>query len=315
MVWTRRDVLVECECQSRCMWRGGQRPGAVVAHAHPAYLYPGALMMQTYFEYFGILGISLPPPDSDETLGRSVEFLKRFKPDRSAMAFSHSRFVEYAARHGLDAREDLGLVETSPSSGIPLASAGLECFGPLGSACSNQRGAHIAEDHAVVEALDPTTGRSVPDGEWGNLVVTTFGRDSCHLRYDLQEAVRIERTECGCGETSIRAWWGGRFKDIVSTQGSSFTFLDVNAVLSDPAIALDTPTAEYVVVRPASSDAPVALYLESRDPANTTLNDRVATSLNERLGVKFEVTLIPEQTLARAEYKQERLVDRPPSVG
>ena len=70
-----------------------------------------------------------------------------------------------------------------------------------------------------------------------------------------------------------------------------------------------------MVVRPASSDAPVALYLESRDPANTTLNDRVATSLNERLGVKFEVTLIPEQTLARAEYKQERLVDRPPSVG
>ena len=39
-----------------------------------------------------------------------------------------------------------------------------------------------------MQAIDPATGADVPDGEWGNLVVTIFGRDNVLLRYDLEEA-------------------------------------------------------------------------------------------------------------------------------
>ena len=78
------------------------------------------------------------------------------------------------------------------------------------------------EDWAVVQAVDPATGEEVPDGEWGDLVVTTLDRDNGLLRYDLEEACAIMREPCPCGETTIRGLWGGRFKDLIAVQGKRF---------------------------------------------------------------------------------------------
>ena len=58
----------------------------------------------------------------------------------------------------------------------------------VGGPCGEGDGGHVHEDWAIVQAVDPATGRDVPDGEWGNLVVTTLDRDNGLLRYDLEEA-------------------------------------------------------------------------------------------------------------------------------
>ena len=83
----------------------------------------------------------------------------------------------------------------------------------------------------MVQAVDPATGLEVPDGEWGNLTVTTLDRDNCLLRYDLEEACAILREPCPCGETSIRGLWGGRFKDLLECQGTRFQANEVEGVL------------------------------------------------------------------------------------
>ena len=62
----------------------------------------------------------------------------------------------------------------------------------------------------------------MPDGQWGNLVVTTLDRDNGMLRYDLEEAAMLESGDCPRGETSKRGFWGGRFSDLLSSQGVHF---------------------------------------------------------------------------------------------
>ncbi len=54
-VWTRHDLWIEYESGARNWWRMGYRPGMIVTHAHPAYLYGGGVMLQGTYEYLGLL--------------------------------------------------------------------------------------------------------------------------------------------------------------------------------------------------------------------------------------------------------------------
>ncbi len=253
MMWTRHDLHVEHECGARNFWRHGLRPGMIATHAHPAYLYGGGLLLSGVYEYMGLVNLWVPPPDDDEKAEVALRAWQRIRPDVPFMGFALGRFLEVAQKLGLDPRDDLGLTFEPPpgygrGKGMPLATAGLECFAFLGSSCG-ETGAHLNEDHAVVQAVDPDTGREVPDNAWGHLVVTTFGRDNPLLRYDLEEACALVREPCTCGETTVRGLWGGRFADLLTSQGRRFQPAELEAALRGVA-AVTEPSLEWVVVRP-----------------------------------------------------------------
>ena len=190
--------------------------------------------------------------------------------------------------------------------------AGAECYAYVGGPCGQSPGAHIHEDWAVVQAVDPATGREVPDGEWGNLTVTTLDRDNGLLRYDLEEACAILREPCPCGETSIRGLWGGRFADLLSCQGTRFQLSEVEAALRTEKLVAQ-PSLEYQVVRPDDGPAPLEVRVEvaTEDPdARGQVADRLALAIKEALGVHATVEPLPRDTLPRAGYKAKRLVDR-----
>src|SRR4029077_13303183 len=130
------------------------------------------------------------------------------------------------------------------SKGMGLMTAGLECYAYVGGPCGQGPGAHLHEDWAVVQAVDPDTGREVPDGEWGNLVVTTLDRDNGLLRYDLEEACALDRAPCACGETTIRGFWAARFKDLLACQGTRFQVNEVEKALRSGAPELADPSLE-----------------------------------------------------------------------
>jgi phenylacetate-CoA ligase len=313
--WTPRDLNVEYEAAARNWWRSGLRPGMIVTHAHPAYLYAGGLLLQGAYEYFGCLSVWVPPPDSDELARQGIEMWRRLRPDRPFAGYAQSRFIEVAESLGLDAERELGLRNTSRwnsgEGGSPLGTAGAECFAFLGGACSEGSGAHIAEDFAHVQALDPRTGADVPDGEWGNLVVTTFGRDSCMIRYDLEEACRIDRTPCGCGETTVRAWWGGRMHDLLAVQGRRFQVFDVEAaLLSVPDVG--DPSLEYVVIRPARPDDELHVRVEVGTSAGAdrdAIRTKVVRAIERQLRVRVVVDVLERGSLPRHGYKAKRVVD------
>jgi phenylacetate-CoA ligase len=185
-------------------------------------------------------------------------------------------------------------------------SAGLDAFAFLGSACGEHRGAHVCEDEAIVEAVDPATGEPVPEGTRGHLVVTSLTKDNFMLRYDLQDLVRLDRGECACGETHVRAFWDGRGADAVVVAGRTVLPLDVQIALADiEAVAL--PALEYQLVRTADQSVLRVRVEAHRRPAG--LEQDMKTSLEEALGVPVTLELLDAGALPRPAYKPLRVVD------
>jgi len=313
--WTRKDLWIEYESGARAWWRYGYRPGMIVTHAHPAYLYAGGPLLSGAYEYMGMLNIWVPPPDTDELAEQALRFWLRVKPDIPFMGFSTGRFFEVAAKLGIDAK-DVGL-EFKPmpgfglGKGMPLMTAGAECHAYLGSGCGELPGAHLAEDFAIVQAVDPGSGEEVPDGEWGDLVVTTLDRDNGLLRYDLEEACALLREPCPCGETSIRGLWGGRFKDLMSAQGKRFQTEEVASALRGVR-DVSRPSLEWQMVRPKEESAQLVVRVERGSEGTSDLAElsaRCGSAIREALGIDADVIVLERDTLPRAGYKAARLVD------
>lgn len=293
MIWTRRDLDVECELSARNHFRLGLRPGMVVVGAHPGYLNGGQGLQQAAYEHLGCLLVSIGPPDSVDAAERALRAIAELPVDRWQLFPSAlMRLREAAARIGFDGLPEAD--EIGPLTQHAKISAGMECVAYLGSTCGQSDGAHLAEDHAIVEALDPRTGAPVPDGERGRLVVTSLGRDNPMLRYDLDDVVRIASDPCPCGETSRRGFWEGRAVDIVPVG-------DVEVLPIDVWRHLD-PTAEFVIIRPERHSDRLAVRVEgARD---RTVEDALTTAI----GVPVDVQWVERGALPRAAYKAQRVV-------
>jgi phenylacetate-CoA ligase len=309
-LWTRRDLAFEYESAARNFWRTGWRPGMLVTHAHPAYLYGGGMLLSGAYEYFGLVNLWVPPPDTDELAEQGIRAWMRFRPDIPFVGFSLGRYFEVSAKLELDPMKDVGLkIPSLPGGkGIPLMTAGLECFAYLGGSCGAP-GAHLNEDRAIVQAVDPETGREVPDGEWGDLVVTTLDRDGALVRYDLEEACSVTREPCACGETTMRGFWGGRFKDLLSVQGRRFQASEIEGALRRVE-AVTKPSLEWVVVRPRPEETGalrVRVELGQGDEGDAAA--RCAEVLQRVLGVEARVEIVARGSLPRSGYKATRVVD------
>jgi phenylacetate-CoA ligase len=268
-------------------------------------------MLSGSLEYFGMLNVWVAPPDTDELAEAGLKMWQRVPPDVSMVAFSLGRFHEVAAKLSLDVALPPFTMGGGGGKGLPLMTAGLECYAYVGGPCASSPGAHAHEDWAVVQAVDPATGLEVPDGEWGDLVVTTLDRDNGLLRYDLEEAAMLVREPCPCGETTIRGFWGGRFKDLLLCQAKRFFVADVETALRSVA-AVATPSLEYQVVKPAGTgDAPLIVRVELGDPGadRTDVAARCGAAIRAALAVDASIEMLDRDTLPRSGYKATRLVD------
>ncbi len=313
-LWTRHDIWLEYESAARVWWRNGWRPGQIVTHAHPAYLYGGGVMLSGCLEYFGMLNIWVAPPDTDELGEQGIHMWERVHPDVSMVAFSYGRFAEVAANMGKDLTKDAGLpsfvLRGFGKKGLPIMTCGVEAYAYVGGPCGEGEGGHVHEDWAIVQAIDPATGRDVPDGQWGNLVVTTLDRDNGLVRYDLEEAACFISAPCPCGETTKRGFWGGRFKDLLSSQGKHFQVTELEGALRTiPAV--NDPTLEWQVVKPTDDAAPLRVRVElGVDGGDVdSIAGACASAIAAEVGVHAEVEVLDRGSLERHGYKQVRLVD------
>ncbi len=294
-LWTQNDLALECELGARQQWRLGMRPGMIVANAHPGYLNGGQAFISALYENMGCLSISLGPPESVEAAEKALRAIEHIPVDHWGLfpAALH-RFREAAERIGYQGKlpepEQIG-----PTYQYDRISAGQDCVGFLGSSCSPGKGAHLAEDYAIVEAVDPVSGDPVQDGERGYFVVTSLGRDNPMIRYDMEDVIRIEPALCDCGETSRRAFWEGRAKEIVEVGGKWVLPIDVWKEL--PA------DAEYALVRPSTPSDTLTVRVEGEPAAD------LAERLESSIGVPTTVEPVPVGTFPRASYKVERVVD------
>jgi phenylacetate-CoA ligase len=182
--------------------------------------------------------------------------------------------------------------------------------------CPSQTGLHLWEDHFYMEIVDPETGREVPEGQWGELVLTSLQRTATPLiRYRTRDLTRILPGPCPCGRTHRRIdRIRGRSDDMLIINGVNVFPMQIERTLMRiPGIAHD-----YLIeIREENymDKLHVSVEVEAEAFQGTLaglegLHARVAEELKAEIGVTPVVKLLEAGSLPAAEGKAVRVVDQ-----
>ena len=187
-----------------------------------------------------------------------------------------------------------------------------ETGGPgMGIECAARDGIHVWDDHYLAEIVAPGTGRPVPAGEWGELLVTTLTRQGLPLiRYGTRDVTRIRsRARCVCGRSGIRLdRFHGRTDDMVIFKGVNFYPSQVERIL------LRQPGLEHeyqiVLERDAARGDHLILCVEAGPAFDQAARARLLRELGDRLTLTPELRPMAPGAIPRVPGKAVRVVDR-----
>jgi len=179
----------------------------------------------------------------------------------------------------------------------------------LAGECLDRRGLHVAEDHFLVEIVDPETLAPVPDGTLGEVVVTTLTREAMPVvRFRTRDLASLTRVPCACGRTLARmSRVKGRTDDLLIVKGARVFPSEIEAVLLE--VEGTDPHYEIVLDRRDGLDEAL-VRVEASAPGDDALRGTVERRLASALGVGVAVELVAPRSLARSEGKARRVVDR-----
>jgi phenylacetate-CoA ligase len=186
---------------------------------------------------------------------------------------------------------------------------GLTEVGPVSFECWESPGfLHLNEAEYVCEVLDPATGREVPDGEAGELVITNLGRTASPvIRYRTGDIVVRRSGPCPCGRTWARLDGGirARADDMINIRGVNVYPTSIEAVVRGfpDVVEFRTTVTESHAMRALSVDLELV-----PGPDREAIVDRVAIRLKEALGVSVRVQAVEAGALPRFEMKAKRFV-------
>ena len=192
-----------------------------------------------------------------------------------------------------------------------------ETMGPgVAIECMEQNGLHLAEDHFIAEIIDPSTGEVLPDGEWGELVLTTVDREASPVvRYRTRDITRIIPGECACGRTHRRIdRLHGRTDDMLIIRGVNVfprqiedvmkTFSQVSSWYQIE-VGTDHRSLDVVTLK-----AEVNPGFDVDDMAGIeNLQKRMQAAMKSALSVGVKVRLVEPKSIPRSEGKARRVID------
>lgn len=191
-----------------------------------------------------------------------------------------------------------------------------ETMGPgVAIECMEQDGLHLAEDHFVAEIIDPETGQPLPDGEWGELVITTVDREASPVfRYRTRDITRILPGECKCGRTHRRIdRLHGRTDDMLILRGVNVFPSQVEDVMKTfPEVSswyqIELTTAGHLDKAELKVEVNPDFALDEIS-AIEKLQKRMQDALKAALSVSMKVKLVEPKTIPRSEGKAKRVID------
>jgi phenylacetate-CoA ligase len=191
-----------------------------------------------------------------------------------------------------------------------------EVIGPgVSGECRERCGMHIAEDHFVVECLDPGTLEPVPDGTPGELVFTALTKEAMPLlRYRTRDIATLDRGPCACGRTTARMGRViGRSDDMLIIRGVNVFPSQIEEAL----LRVEGTAPHYLieVSRPGALDD-VVVKVEMR-PQNFSdemrqmiaLRDAIDHQIHAITGIRMAVDLVAPGSLERSVGKARRVLD------
>ena len=326
---TARDLDQWANAVARCLWMVGCRPEDVFQNTSGYGMFTGGLGFQYGAERLGMLTV---PAAAGNTL-RQLKFFTDFGTTVvHAIPSYAARIFEVMQEKGIDPRRDTSLrtlvIGAEPHSedtrrriedmlGVKAYNSfGMsEMCGPgVAFECKEQNGLHIWEDYYIVEIIDPDTLEPVPDGQVGELVLTTINREAMPLlRYRTRDLTRILPGKCPCGREHLRLdRMKGRSDDMIILKGVNIFPIQIETILmqfeelaSDYLIILETlEDNDYMTVKVEIKDIPVDDYAKLK-----TLEKEITRQLKDEILITPRVRLVPKDSLPKSEGKAVRVKD------
>jgi phenylacetate-CoA ligase len=329
VAYTADDVSVFAEVNARALACAGGSADDVVHVAYGYGLFTGGLGLHFGSERLGALTV----PASGGNVAFQIGLLADLGATGLASTPSFAMLLaERAAEMGMADRISLrwGIHGAEPwsegfRSRLEAAWGGdydacdiyglSEIIGPgVAAECrENKGGMHVAEDHFYPEIVDPETGEPVPEGEFGELVLTTLTRRAQPvLRYRTRDITRFLPGDCPCGRTTRRiARIQGRADDMLIIRGINVYPREIETVLLD-----DTQvggTFAIIVDRRATLPEVIACVETATSMTaddKQTLATRLSRRLMETVRLRIEVDVRDPGTMPRTEMgKAKRVFD------
>lgn len=191
-----------------------------------------------------------------------------------------------------------------------------EIIGPgVAGECRERKGMHISEDHFLVEVINPETGEPVPDGQEGELVITSLTKEALPIiRYRTRDITVKTSEPCACGRTHARIRKvSGRTDDMLIVSGVNVFPSQIEDVLLK--IAGVAPHYQIIVTKKGYLDA-LEVQVEMTEDAFTgnwrdleELERKVKSRLLAVLSIGPKVKLLEPRSLERSVGKAKRVID------
>ncbi len=325
--FTAKDFDEFQDTEARWFWQVGMRPSSRYIHGLNFSLYVGGpdVIGAQRTGALSIWGGTLPSE-------RLLWVLKTYQPDIIWTSPSYAwQLGEKALKQGIDPKKDLniktiivagelgGSIDSTRKAIEDLWGANVydfyglsDIFGACAAMCEYKDGLHIAENHILVETVDPVTGEVLEPGQKGELVYTTLRKHARPLiRFRSGDIGWIDRSTCKCGRTHGRIHVLGRKDDMFIVSAVNVFPSDIEAVVRD----LKELTGEYLI-RIFEQDFTCRYSVEVEKKADVSLSDNevaalVTQALKARIGVKpASVVVHPDGGLnTRSEHKSKRIID------
>ena len=325
--YTRGDIETWAMLMARSIRAAGGKPGDKMHVAYGYGLFTGGLGLHYGAEYLGCTVI----PVSGGFTERQVQLICDFKPDIIAVTPSYLLAIaDEFDRQGIDARK-CGLrialcgaepwteamrAEIERRMGLDAVNVyGLsEVIGPgVGQEYAETKdGLTIWEDHFFPEIVDPETGEVLPDGEEGELVLTSLTKEAMPvIRYRTRDLTRLLP---GIGRAMRRVERiKGRSDDMLIIRGVNVFPSQIEAALATE--ELFAPHYILEVTRPDRLDE-LEVIVETRamlgSDASAALANRAVHLIKAHVGVTTTVRAVAPGTIERSQGKAKRVIDKRP---
>lgn len=325
--FTARDFDDWIDYEARQFWSSGLRPEDRYCHSLNFSLFVGGPCVLGA-QKLGALSIHAGTVPSE----RLLTIIRQFQATAIWTTPSYAWYLgETAVKEGIDLKKDLNIkrifVAGEPGGSIPETRERIESlwgaqvydyyglsdiFGSCAGMCEEKNGLHWAEDHILVEVLDPETGEPVPEGGRGELVLTTLKKSARPMiRFKTGDIVSFTSEPCGCGRTSIRLLGvHGRLDDMLIIKGVNLFPSDVEAIARKD----HDFTGEYKLIVERENHLDRLTVEVERSAAYAGSDEELAIRFNRHLksvtGVTATIRILPPDTLPRATHKAKRVEDR-----
>jgi phenylacetate-CoA ligase len=330
VAYTQSDLDVWTSVMKRAFAVCGLHCGDIIQNSYGYGLFTGGLGAHYGAEGLGATVIPMSGGNTD----RQIMLMKDFGV--TAVCCTPSYFLHMIDRasqlgidmHGLPLR--VGVFGAEPWTGAMRDRiqnlAGIQAFDIYGLSeiigpgvaveCPCQDGLHIFEDHFYPEIVDPDTGEVLPDGEDGELVLTTLSKQAMPMiRYRTRDITSLLSEPCPCGRSLRRMRRvGRRTDDMMIIRGVNVFPSQIESALLEVEGTL--PHYQIILTRSRGLDQ-IEVQVEvtsdsfsDKIGALEQLNDKIADAIEHVINIRVQVTLVEPNTIQRSEGKAKRVIDR-----